>query len=97
MSNSYIFVENLRVKIKKGDEEKREAYFQLMRKLSLYLTEILTGDDSYFDKAVNILKEMLELPNTDYEKAFGKFLEESKESDLDKHKWACNLSKKLYM
>ncbi|ELV04448.1 hypothetical protein, partial [Brachyspira hampsonii] len=85
LSNSYIFVENL------------QGYFQYMRKLSLYLTEILTGDEIYFDKAVNILKEMLELPNTDYEKAFGKFLEESKESDLDKHNWAFNLSKKLYM
>ena len=85
LSNSYIFVENLK------------GYFQYMRKLSLYLTEILTGDESYFDKSVAILKEMLELPNTDYEKAFGKFFEESAESNLDKYKWAYNLSKKLYM
>ena len=85
LSNSYIFVENLK------------GYFQYMRKLSLYLTEILTGDESYFDKAVDILEEMVNMQDTNYKKAFGKFFEESAKPNLDKYKWAYNLSKKLYM
>ncbi|CRF31556.1 hypothetical protein BRSU_0224 [Brachyspira suanatina] len=85
LSNSYIFVENL------------QGYFQYMRKLSLYLTEILTGDESYFDKAVDILEEMVNMQDTNYKKAFGKFFEESAKPNLDKYKWAYNLSKKLYM
>ncbi len=85
LSKSYIFVENL------------QGYFQYMRKLSLYLTEILTGDESYFDKAVDILEEMVNMQDTNYKKAFGKFFEESAKPNLDKYKWAYNLSKKLYM
>lgn len=76
--------------------EKQKGYFNDMRKLSLYIIEILMDNDSNFSKAIKII-EYLSTISEHYKQAFLSILEESKINNLNKKEWSLKVRNKLYM
>ena len=76
--------------------ENQKGYFNDMRKLSLYIIEILMDNDSNFSEALNII-EYLSTVSEHYKQTFASILEESKINNLNKKEWALKVRNKLYM
>ena len=79
--------------------ENQKGYFNDMRKLSLYIIEILMDNDSNFKEALKII-EYLSTISEHYKQAFSNILEESKINNinnLNKKEWALKVRNKLYM
>lgn len=76
--------------------ENQKGYFNDMRKLSLYIIEILMDNDSNFNEALKII-EYLSTISEHYKQAFSSILDESKINNLNKKEWALKVRNKLYM
>ena len=76
--------------------ENQKGYFNDMRKLSLYIIEILMDNDSNFNEALKII-EYLSTISEHYKQAFSSTLDESKINNLNKKEWALKVRNKLYM
>ena len=76
--------------------ENQKGYFNDMRKLSLYIIEILMDNDSNFNEALKII-EYLSAISEHYKQAFSSILNESKINNLNKKEWALKVRNKLYM
>ena len=76
--------------------ENQKGYFNDMRKLSLYIIEILMDNDSNFNEALKII-EYLSAISEHYKQAFSSILDESKINNLNKKEWALKVRNKLYM
>ena len=76
--------------------ENQKGYFNDMRKLSLYIIEILMNNESNFSEAVKII-EYLSTVSEYYKQTFSSILEESKINNLNKKDWALKVRNKLYM
>lgn len=76
--------------------ENQKGYFNDMRKLSLYIIEILIDNDSNFNEAIKII-EYLSTISEHYKQAFSSILDESKINNLNKKEWALKVRNKLYM
>ena len=67
-----------------------------MRKLSLYIIEILMDNDYNFNEYLKII-EYLSTISEHYKQAFSSTLDESKINNLNKKEWALKVRNKLYM
>lgn len=77
--------------------ENQTGYFNDMRRLSLYIIEILMDNDSNFNEAIKII-EYLYSVSEGYRQTFSSLLDESKNNNnLDKKAWALKVRNKLYM
>lgn len=76
--------------------ENQTGYFNDMRRLSLYIIEILMDNDSNFNEAIRII-EYLSSVSEGYQQTFSSLLEESKNNNLNKKDWALKVRNKLYM
>lgn len=76
--------------------ENQTGYFNDMRRLSLYIIEILMDNDSNFNEAIRII-EYLSSVSKGYQQTFSSLLEESKNNNLNKKDWALKVRNKLYM
>ena len=76
--------------------ENQKGYFNDMRRLSLYIIEILMNNDSNFSEAIKII-EYLSTISEHYKQAFSSILDESKINNLNKKEWALKVRNKLYM
>ena len=76
--------------------ENQKGYFNDMRKLSLYIIEILMDNDSNFNEALKII-EYLSTISEHYKQAFSSTLDESKINNLNKKEWALKVRNKLHM
>lgn len=76
--------------------ENQKGYFNDMRKLSLYIIEILMDNDSNFNEALKIIEYLYTISEY-YKQAFSSILDESKINNLNKKEWALKVRNKLYM
>ena len=72
----------------------KSGTFNEMRILSLYLIEILMGNEYYFADALKIIEDLLNISDG-YKKAFNGLYD--KDSINDKKEWALKVRDKLYM
>lgn len=81
--------------IDKKHTDGNEGYFDYLRRLSIYMIEILMDNDSHIDDSLKIMKYLCEASDN-YKKVFIDFIDNFN-SYTDKKEWALKIRNKLYM